>query len=231
MDTVFVVNSSSSFQWTAIISALTGGLLAIIPLAISHWINRKRELNLWFFDQYINKGIDIIISNLNHLNAGYNFILMHKDHPGINARKKAQRYIKGGDLKMIADASKKLETITFCDHISTLLIALNDDMCYAIKDKDLKNRCAVLPTIIEYFHKLRKIIVQIRIRNIADIYQVGLNEDIERETKSSDIKSIIDRLVRDIGENYPQKNKENSDAVDIVTERAETTTERPPEKI
>ena len=211
-DTLYISNiaagDSQFAKFIELFSPLLGPLLGtiiggIIVLYTQYRLARhkeKNEVNLWFEEEYIVTGIDLIIANLNKLIYSYYFLLKYWDDEEVKAKEKVSHLLKEKTFLELINALSKLQLLFSEDLLYERSIGvLNDKLCDKLEKKQVESRLPFTIDFKNHLVKIKKILVGMNLSTKHDIYDLCNNLEIQNfVTEESDFFDKMKNFVYEL---------------------------------
>ena len=176
---VELVKEAQPFLQT-IVGAIIGGLAVILTQYWSERRKDKRNLNIWFQEEYVVNGIDMITERLRGLVFSYKFLLNHFDNNEVKPKEKVSKVLKEPISPQFVNAIGKLQMILPKDFQYDLAIAaLDDKLCDKLEKQEIERRLPFASNFKEHFVKLRRILTSVEFGNRQEIQRLPGKEEIE----------------------------------------------------
>jgi hypothetical protein len=190
-----------------LLGTLIGGGLTIISLYFKERFDRKKEVQSWFEQQYITKGLDVLLSYIQLSSIHLHTKIMkgseaELDQTGLG-RPPSEAIIRVISLTSYGSITGVMTEIVF---------TLENVLCKETNSEKLKALNELLDSLISYFYVLRSELRKIALRRKADVYDLWeKNAQISAALKviERDLENALSKYERTIAGGFKQPVESN----------------------
>jgi ribosomal protein S13 len=175
---------TQSWNWFEVFKSVIGPTIAaifvVIGIWLKEWYDRRKAVQLWFEQYYITEGLDVLISHLSALRAelvNTMFALFAQPTSPSNlpfeVAARVQTLLHTNSLNSAYAIAQKAT-----QHIIDELEATQSPELSKLESQKIEALTTMVDLLLESLQRIRKQLLQVKIRNKAEIYKISDHEKI-----------------------------------------------------
>lgn len=197
-------------EYSTLVSTAIGGIIAISTLWIKEHFDRKREIQNWFEDTYIEEGINPLIHTLSNWCYHIQTIQeIEKANPNFSSWGNYSYLFSNTNVPITqAHSEEELKNISLpayeCELIDDILgetsiwVVIRDTIHLVIIGYANNTAFEYFDELIDNLKDLKEVLYEMKIRKKSDVFKLSDKEEVKSIAEKIDKIITADEIVKDI---------------------------------